>query len=279
MDEYGKTIYKGLEDNKENMKSGTYEIDFGTEFNDLLNSEGGTETLNMAFQSAWNAYTYDNMDVFYIDVENLTLLTQTTTIAGISTHRVRLSNGDNATYLKSNFTAQGKIDGKLNLLSAMREEMKKQLQNLSDYDKIKEVHYWLVNNIEYDSNLEAEEPYSISGALTEGKAVCEGYARAFKYIMDGLGIPCVLVSGTATNSSGLTESHAWNYVYLNDQWYAIDVTWDDPIIIGDGYIPDDTMYQYFLKGRNTFLTTHVEDGFLTDNSLEFDFPELSASDY
>ncbi len=261
------------------MKSGTYEIDFGTEFNDLLNSEGGTETLNMAFQSAWNAYTYDNMDVFYIDVENLTLLTQTTTIAGISTHRVRLSNGDNATYLKSNFTAQGKIDGKLNLLSAMREEMKKQLQNLSDYDKIREVHYWLVNNIEYDSNLEAEEPYSISGALTEGKAVCEGYARAFKYIMDGLGIPCVLVSGTATNSSGLTESHAWNYVYLNYQWYAIDVTWDDPIIIGDGYIPDDTMYQYFLKGRNTFLTTHVEDGFLTDNSLEFDFPELSASDY
>ena len=279
MDEYGKTIYKGLEDNKENMKSGTYEIDFGTEFNDLLNSEGGTETLNMAFQSAWNAYTYDNMDVFYIDVENLTLLTQTTTIAGISTHRVRLSNGDNATYLKSNFTAQGKIDGKLNLLSAMREEMKKQLQNLSDYDKIREVHYWLVNNIEYDSNLEAEEPYSISGALTEGKAVCEGYARAFKYIMDGLGIPCVLVSGTATNSSGLTESHAWNYVYLNDQWYAIDVTWDDPIIIGDGYIPDDTMYQYFLKGRNTFLTTHVEDGYLTDNSLEFRFPELSASDY
>ena len=261
------------------MKSGTYEIDFGNEFNDLLNSEGGTETLNMAFQSAWNAYTYDNMDVFYIDVENLTLLTQTTTIAGISTHRVRLSNGDNATYLKSNFTAQGKIDGKLNLLSAMREEMKKQLQNLSDYDKIKEVHYWLVNNIEYDSNLEAEEPYSISGALTEGKAVCEGYARAFKYIMDGLGIPCVLVSGTATNSSGLTESHAWNYVYLNDQWYAIDVTWDDPIIIGDGYIPDDTMYQYFLKGRNTFLTTHVEDGYLTDNSLEFRFPELSSSDY
>lgn len=279
MDEYGKTIYKGLEDNKENMKSGTYEIDFGTEFNDLLNSERGTETLNMAFQSAWNAYTYDNMDVFYIDVENLTLLTQTTTIAGISTHRVRLSNGDNATYLKSNFTAQGKIDGKLNLLSAMREEMKKQLQNLSDYDKIKEVHYWLVNNIEYDSNLEAEEPYSISGALTEGKAVCEGYARAFKYIMDGLGIPCVLVSGTATNSSGLTESHAWNYVYLNDQWYAIDVTWDDPIIIGDGYIPDDTMYQYFLKGRNTFLTTHVEDGYLTDNSLEFRFPELSPNDY
>ena len=64
LDSYGKTIYKGFEDNKENMKSGTYKIDFGTEFNDLLNSEGGENTLNLAFQSAWNAYTYDHMDLF-----------------------------------------------------------------------------------------------------------------------------------------------------------------------------------------------------------------------
>lgn len=38
LDEYGKIIYKGFEENKENMKSGVYEIDFGTQFNDLLNS-------------------------------------------------------------------------------------------------------------------------------------------------------------------------------------------------------------------------------------------------
>ena len=261
------------------MKSGTYEIDFGTQFNDLLNSTGGEEKLNLAFQSAWNAYTYDNMDVFYIDVEKLTLLTQTTTIGGLSIHNVKLSNGDNSTYLKENFLAKSKIDGKLNLLEAMRQEMKRQLQNYSDYDKINEVHYWLINNIEYDTYLEAEEPYSISGALTEGKAVCEGYARAFKYIMDGMGVPCVLVSGTATNSQGQTESHAWNYVFLNNSWYAIDVTWDDPVIIGDGYVPSSTMTQYFLKGSYTFLSTHVEDGYLTNNSIEFKFPELSQTDY
>ena len=62
------------------MKSGTYSIDFGTDFNDLLNSQKGEQKLNIAFQSAWNAYTYDNMDVFYIDVEKLTLYTTTTTI-------------------------------------------------------------------------------------------------------------------------------------------------------------------------------------------------------
>ena len=279
LDEYGKTIYEGLEENKENMKSGTYTIDFGTEFNDLLNSSGGEETLNIAFQSAWNAYTYDNMDIFYIDVEKLTLTTTTTTIGSYSSHRVELSNGNNSTYLKDNFLSNSKLTGKINLLEAMRDEIKRQLEGYSDYQKIREVHNWLVNNVEYDINLESEEPYSICGALTDGEAVCEGYARSFKYIMDELQIPCVLVSGTGTNSNGETESHAWNYVWLNDNWYAIDVTWDDPVIVGNGYVPEDTRYRHFLKGSNTFFTSHEEDGNITSNSIEFTFPELSREDY
>ena len=279
LDEYGKTIYEGLEENKENMKSGTYTIDFGTEFNDLLNSSGGEETLNIAFQSAWNAYTYDNMDIFYIDVEKLTLTTTTTTIGSYSSHRVELSNGNNSTYLKDNFLSNSKLTGKINLLEAMRDEIKRQLEGYSDYQKIREVHNWLVNNVEYDINLESEEPYSICGALTDGEAVCEGYARSFKYIMDELQIPCVLVSGTGTNSNGQTESHAWNYVMLNDNWYAIDVTWDDPVILGDGYVPEDTRYRHFLKGSNTFFTSHEEDGNITSNSIEFTFPKLSREDY
>ena len=279
MDEYAKIIYNGFEDNKENMKSGTYTIDFGNSFNDLLNTEGGEEALNIAFQSAWNAYTYDNMDVFYIDVEKLTLTTRTTTIGNLSMHQVKLSSGNNISYLKDNFSSQTKIKSKLDLLEAMRDEIAKQLQGYSDYEKIHEVHNWMIENIEYDVDLEADEPYSISGALTEGKAVCEGYASGFKYIMDELGIPCVLVSGTGTNSNGQTESHAWNYVKLYGNWYAVDVTWDDPVIIGNGYVSSDVKYRNFLKGTNTFFSTHVEDGYLSPNSIEFDFPELNTEDY
>ncbi len=279
LDKYAKIIYDGFEENKENMKSGTYKIEFGTEFNDLLNSPGGEEDINIAFQSAWNAYTYDNMDVFYIDVGKLTLTTRTTTIGSISTHRVELSNGDNSSYLKDNFNSQTKIDGKLNLLEAMQEEVARQLEGYSDYEKIREVHNWMVDNIEYDVDLEADEPYSISGALTEGKAVCEGYARGFKYIMDKLNIPCVLVSGTGTNSAGETESHAWNYVQLDGNWYAVDVTWDDPIVIGNGYLSDETKYTHFLKGSNTFFDSHTADGYLSPNSMKFTFPDLSAVDY
>ena len=280
LDEYGKIIYDGFDQNKENMKSGTYTIDFDTRFNDLLNTPGGENTLNIAFQSAWNAYTYDNADIFYIDVEKLTLTTRTTTIGNISTHRVELSSGSNSTYLKDHFVSREVIDGKVRLLEAMREEIGRQLQGYSQYEQVREVHNWLINNIEYDVNLEAQEPYSIVGALTEGKAVCEGYARSFKYILDELNIPCVLVSGTGTNSNGETESHAWNYVQLNGNWYAVDVTWDDPVIVGNGNteLDDETRYRHFLKGSNTFLSSHFENGYITSNSIEFDFPTLSPTD-
>ena len=280
LDEYGKIIYDGFDQNKENMKSGTYTIDFDTRFNDLLNTPGGENTLNIAFQSAWNAYTYDNADIFYIDVEKLTLTTRTTTIGNSSTHRVELSSGSNSTYLKDHFVSREVIDGKVRLLEAMREEIGRQLQGYSQYEQVREVHNWLINNIEYDVNLEAQEPYSIVGALTEGKAVCEGYARSFKYILDELNIPCVLVSGTGTNSNGETESHAWNYVQLNGNWYALDVTWDDPVIVGNGNteLDDETRYRHFLKGSNTFLSSHFENGYITSNSIEFDFPTLSPTD-
>ena len=62
------------------IRDRAYTIDFGTQFNGLLNSENGEDKLNVAFQSAWNAYTYDNMDLFYIDVEKLTLTTRTMTL-------------------------------------------------------------------------------------------------------------------------------------------------------------------------------------------------------
>ena len=123
LDEYGKIIYDGFDQNKENMKSGTYTIDFDTRFNDLLNTTGGENTLNLAFQSAWNAYTYDNADIFYIDVEKLTLTTRTITIGNSSTHRVELSSGSNSTYLKDHFVSREVIDGKERILEAMREEI------------------------------------------------------------------------------------------------------------------------------------------------------------
>ena len=86
----------------------------------------------------------------------------------------------------------------------------------------------MIDTVEYDVNA-GTGIRDIYGTLINQKAVCEGYAKAFKYIMDELEIPCILVCGTATNSVGVTENHAWNYVQIDGIWYAVDVTWDDPV--------------------------------------------------
>ena len=98
--------------------------------------------------------------------------------------------------------------------------------------------------------------------------------------MDKLDIPCVLVSGEGINlETESRENHAWNYVYLHGNWYAIDTTWDDPVIIGDGKVDQDLKYKYFLLGSNNFFKSHIEDGQLVENGIKFIYPKLAQDDY
>lgn len=95
------------------------------------------------------------------------------------------------------------------------------------------VHDYLVENCTYDEAVynshETESlSYTCYGCLVNHTAVCQGYAEAYKVILDRLGIPCGLIMGTAVNESE-SGSHAWNYVYLEDAYYMVDVTWDDPV--------------------------------------------------
>ena len=61
--------------------------------------------------------------------------------------------------------------------------------------------------------------------------MCEGYSRAFKVLCDKLDIPCIISVGSAISFNGDTpEAHMWNEVKMNDdKWYAVDVTWNDPV--------------------------------------------------
>ena len=144
---------------------------------------------------------------------------------------------------------------------------------------MKVVHDYLVDNISYDSSISKSNIYNIYGALINKECVCEGYARAYKYILDELNIPCILVIGTATNGEGNTENHAWNYVKLNNSWYAVDTTWDDPIIIGGGILNKKSKYRYFLKGKETMDQDHITSGQFTENGKEFAYPNLSETDF
>ena len=70
----------------------------------------------------------------------------------------------------------------------------------------------------------------------------------------------------------------WNYVELNGKWYGVDVTWDDPIIIG-GPSKNSLRHTYFLKGNSTFNKSHVTTGKISDEGIIYKLPSLSLENY
>ena len=147
------------------------------------------------------------------------------------------------------------------------------------YNRTKQIHDCLVGNLSYDQTISKDNIYNLYGALINRECVCEGYSKAFKYLLDQAGIDNVIVLGTATNSKGEIESHAWNYVLIDGAWYAVDVTWDDPVVQGGAPLPSSYKYRYFLKGLNTINQDHIANGRFTDSGKEFTYPNLNNSDY
>lgn len=115
-----------------------------------------------------------------------------------------------------------------------------QLQGLSVYEKERRLHDILIERVEYDKG--ADKNQSAYSALVEGKSVCAGYARAYQYLMQRLGIACYYCTGYAGTD------HAWNIVALDDGYYNVDVTWDDT---------EGGEYDYFNKTDEDYADTHV----------------------
>lgn len=277
LEETSKIIYKAFESNKENMKSGVYKVELGDSFSDLLNTSNGQDMLGQYYQSAIEAYTYDNPEIFYLSPNKMYLNIETTTVGNNVTYNVYIDNGNENNYFIDEFTSQSQVE---NAIAQIEQTKNQILTNVSGnaYDNIKMVHDYLVDNIEYDTTISQKNIYNVYGALINGTAVCEGYARSFKYLMDELGIPCTLVIGQGTNSQGQTENHAWNYVQLNGNWYAIDCTWDDPVST-TGYVSQGSKYRYFLKGSNEFLQDHIPNRQFTEGGKIFNYPALSEQDF
>ena len=278
LDEKSRIIYRAFESNKEQMKTGTYQIELGDSFSDTLSQSNGQEQLGEYYQSAIEAYTYDNPEIFYLSPKKMYLNIETTTRGGTSTYNVYINSGNEANYLVEEFNSKQAIDEAI----AQIEQVKNQIiQNKTGntYEDIKMVHDYLVDTISYDSSLSKQNIYNIYGALVSRECVCEGYARAFKYLLDELDIPCVMVIGTATNSHGETENHAWNYAQLNGNWYAVDSTWDDPVVIGGGTASAESRYKYFLVGREVIDQDHSSSGQFTEDGKVFSYPNVTYESY
>lgn len=143
------------------------------------------------------------------------------------------------------FIRSGQISGKI--------------KGLSDYEKVKAVHDYIILHNEYNR--------SSGGAcntLYRGDSACNGYALAFYIIMKKAGVPV-----TCEYGYGLESEHLWNRVQVDGHWYNIDLTWDD---LGGQNVG----YDYFLKSDADWQG-HDHGG--SDAEVSMDVTGKTAAEY
>ena len=110
---------------------------------------------------------------------------------------------------------------------------------MTNEDKIKAIHDYIINNTKYDKDrsdnkVKLYNSDTAYGALIEHYAICGGYSDSMKLFLDKLGIENYKIS---------SENHIWNLVKLNNEWFHLDLTWDDPVTnTGEDVLE----YDYFL---------------------------------
>lgn len=119
------------------------------------------------------------------------------------------------------YTDEQKLRADKIAFDAVIKDLVSQAADMDTYDTELFFHNWIIKRCTYiDGKTHSHDAY---GAIVEGEAVCEGYARALQILLNAAGIENHIVVGSSRN-----EGHAWNLVEVYpDAWFHVDTTWDD----------------------------------------------------
>lgn len=94
-------------------------------------------------------------------------------------------------------------------------------------DKLEAIYEYIVANIDYDylkmNSLDKQYVPDVENTLKTKKGICYDYAALLASMLRSQGIPAKLVKGYSDNVDGY---HAWNEVYIKNEWITIDTTYD-----------------------------------------------------
>ena len=118
----------------------------------------------------------------------------------------------------------------------------------------KTIHDWIVTHVDYDEATVTNDDdmgYTDYSAFFRGLAVCNSYSTLTNRMLSMAGISNLYVYGTVEKGGRLLP-HGWNMVDLNNDWYQLDVTWDDPGVYGDNTV----YYKYFNLSDDQISADH-----------------------
>lgn len=123
----------------------------------------------------------------------------------------------------------------------------------SDYEKVKYIYEYMIDTVEYVDD--ASNDQNIYSALVSKESVCAGYAKSVQYLLEKTGVECYTITGEAEGEEGKTESHAWNIVECDGQYYYVDATWGDP----EEEVSRLMTYDYLCCSEAELSKTHTAD--------------------
>ena len=128
--------------------------------------------------------------------------------------------------------------------AAAQKVIDKALEQDNLFDRVLVIHDAITEMTTYNAKAPSYKSEA-DGPLVYGEALCEGYAKAFMYLCQSVGIQCFCVAGYAG------EDHMWNMLQLDGEWYHMDTTWDDSGTYEYFCVPDSRMFADHTV-RNTF---------------------------
>ncbi len=269
------------------LKTGTESFDLTA--NGLLTQEeaagyadGGPGVLT-AFGAARDAFYMDHMDTFYVDLSALSIRVTT----GEDGYHVYLGAFRRDNYYAEGFTSAADVESALGQyheavaeIAAAAKAAPVEEGKDAAAEQVRYVHDYITHHTSYRLE-DACDPANIGfirnayGPLLREEGVCEGYSRAFKAVLDELGIPCVLVSGVYNVTENQPELHMWTLVQINGGWYGVDPTMDDPITQNpsEGGVDGGENEEYLLVGEDILNRHHTPSNILSEANYPFTYPD------
>ncbi len=128
-------------------------------------------------------------------------------------------------------------------------------------------HDYICLNFAYDADLKVSDVYNF---LKGGRGICQAYVLLYMELMTRMGVSCDFVTSTQMK-------HIWNILKIDDQWYHVDLTWDDSLPDTPGRARHDT----FLCSDSALKRVGHADGWSAPTvctSSRFDSESLDVID-